>query len=691
MKKNRKSSFPSKLKEFKLPFHINDQCHFRTNMGTILGSSVLLFQYGLSGTYWYSIGGGVQVMLFSYLGYAMKIRAPGAKTICQFIGVEYGKKTHILFITICLFQNFVTFAALLVEATVALNAIVDDLRPEFSSMLLALLIGGYTIVGGLGGTFYVCYANTVLLFFLILLLQIIVYLNPAAIEQETFGNISTLYELVECWDPGHTNSSLLQFGSDSNWKFGFTNFFYSFGSTFLDQGVWQGVIAAKPADGAVFGFIGGALVWMAIALGLGTTSGVAYAGLCSSQGFSILADEEVNSNLILPLVTSVLMGSTGSYLLFIIMLLAVMTTGSGQVIAISSIIVYDIYIPYIQPYRKHLPTNYCLICQKKFENNSQEAFKEEVCDCVCIKNCLDCGEDEKSISKARKSNDLVLPHYKCEDHKDFRVYEETMLKFSSWVVVVTTLSSVPIIWPLTSIGNSYNINLANIFVVCNVFINGQWIPLTLAILWSGTKPSGLIAGNVFGSFFGLLGWLITATTDQEGLTLESAASQDSILVGSIVAMTSSLLITVVVSLVARNDPKRSENWEKTLNIVNPLTPWVATYAKDLGFTGQRRYIDLPSADIMKKAFRIWGYIALGSSIVLTFILLIVIPLSLETEAFSLTQFHNWTNFCVAWTIFATCLGAVLPSAQLIYEIYFEKFKKKTEDMLTLKTPISLDD
>ena len=46
--------------------------------------------------------------------------------------------------------------------------------------------------------------------------------------------------------------------------------------------------------------------------------------------------------------------------------MAVMSTGSSQVIAIASIIVYDIYIPYFQPYAKDLQDGICELCNKGF-------------------------------------------------------------------------------------------------------------------------------------------------------------------------------------------------------------------------------------------------------------------------------------------------------------------------------------
>ena len=51
-------------------------------------------------------------------------------------------------------------------------SLVADLSPELAAMLLASVIGGYTLIGGLGATFYVSYFNTALIFVLILMLVV---------------------------------------------------------------------------------------------------------------------------------------------------------------------------------------------------------------------------------------------------------------------------------------------------------------------------------------------------------------------------------------------------------------------------------------------------------------------------------------------------------------------------------------
>jgi Na+/proline symporter len=54
---------------------------------------------------------------------------------------------------------------------------------------------------------------------------------------------------------------------------------------------------------------------------------------------------------ITPYVMNDLLGQTGAYLLLTMLMMSLMSTGSGEVMAVSSIIVYDIYKTYIKPFR----------------------------------------------------------------------------------------------------------------------------------------------------------------------------------------------------------------------------------------------------------------------------------------------------------------------------------------------------
>ena len=90
----------------------------------------------------------------------------------QVIKARFGKRTHIVFCVFAFFTNLIVMMSLTIAGTAVLNSLVKDLSPELAAMLLATVIGGYTLIGGLGATFYVSYFNTAMIFILILMLVV---------------------------------------------------------------------------------------------------------------------------------------------------------------------------------------------------------------------------------------------------------------------------------------------------------------------------------------------------------------------------------------------------------------------------------------------------------------------------------------------------------------------------------------
>ena len=86
--------------------------------------------------------------------------------------------------------------------------------------------------------------------------------------------------------------------------------------------------------------------------GLATTSGLAFMGLSSAQSVPILTDAEINSGMVFPVVAETFLGTFGIILMMVLMLFAVMSTGAGQVISIASLVIYDIYMPYLRPFHE---------------------------------------------------------------------------------------------------------------------------------------------------------------------------------------------------------------------------------------------------------------------------------------------------------------------------------------------------
>lgn len=132
-----------------------------------------------------------------------------------------------------------------------MSSLVADLSPELAAMLLATVIGGYTLIGGLGATFYVSYFNTALIFVLILMLVIEVFYNPFSNPENPFGDSKSVFDFISCWktpdeDMGNKGGSYLTFFSSGGLIFGIVNIVGNFGTVFCDQAYWQSSVAAKP-------------------------------------------------------------------------------------------------------------------------------------------------------------------------------------------------------------------------------------------------------------------------------------------------------------------------------------------------------------------------------------------------------------------------------------------------------------
>jgi Na+/proline symporter len=64
---------------------------------TLLQSSAVAYEYGVSGPYWYAAGATIQVLLFAILAVEVKRKAPKAHTYPEIIRARYGGTAHIIY------------------------------------------------------------------------------------------------------------------------------------------------------------------------------------------------------------------------------------------------------------------------------------------------------------------------------------------------------------------------------------------------------------------------------------------------------------------------------------------------------------------------------------------------------------------------------------------------------------------
>lgn len=192
---------------------------------------------------------------------------------------------------------------------------------------------------------------------LILMVIILYFMFAAYATNEQIGSPSEMYNLLKAAASkrpvdGNQDGSYLTLKSNFALVFGIIQLCSGSGTVFLDQAYWQRAIASRPST-AVRAYILGGLAWFAIPFGFATTLGLAAVALTDSPSFPTYPDPmtqaEITSGLSAPFAATALLGTGGAVALLIVLFMAVTSCASAELIAVSSILTFDIYKTYIRP------------------------------------------------------------------------------------------------------------------------------------------------------------------------------------------------------------------------------------------------------------------------------------------------------------------------------------------------------
>ena len=318
---------------------------------TLLQSSTVAYLYGVSGPFWYAAGATIQVLLFGILAIELKRKAPNAHTFLEIIRARFGNGTHKIFLGFALTCNMIVTGMLLLGGAAVVNGL-TGMDISLAAFLIPVGVMIYTLVGGLKATFVADYMHTVIIFIVILtFVAMVFFISPIT------GGIEGMYDkLVAAADlrpvleptftpgePGNAMGAYLTMASAGGLIFGVINIVGNFGTVFVDQAYWQRAIAAQPSA-TVKGFLLGGMCWFSIPFTLATTMGLTAVALDVE-----LTPEQVQLGLTVPAAASVMMGEVGAIMVLVMLFMAVTSAGSAELIAVSSLITYDVYRTYKNP------------------------------------------------------------------------------------------------------------------------------------------------------------------------------------------------------------------------------------------------------------------------------------------------------------------------------------------------------
>ncbi|KAJ6020190.1 hypothetical protein N7522_000265 [Penicillium canescens] len=296
-------------------------------------------------------GATVQIFMFSVLACKVKQNAPYCHTFLEIIYRRYGAATHLVFVFFALLTNILVASQLLLGGSAVVTAL-TGMNVYAAVFLIPVGVSIYVVLGGLRATFLCDYSHTVIMLIVILYFMFSVYST-----NDLVGSPSAMFELLQTAAvkrpvDGNLDGSYLTMKSNYGLIFGVIQLCSGLGTVFLDQGYWQRAIASRPTT-AVRAYIMGGLAWFAIPFGFATTLGLAAVALTDNPRYPTypnpMTSSQVSAGLAAPFAAATLLGKNGAVALLLTLFMAVTSSSSSELIAVSSILTFDVYKTYIKP------------------------------------------------------------------------------------------------------------------------------------------------------------------------------------------------------------------------------------------------------------------------------------------------------------------------------------------------------
>ena len=546
---------------------------------TLLQSSTVAYLYGVSGPFWYAAGATIQVLLFGILAIELKRKAPNAHTFLEIIRARFGAGTHKIFLGFALTCNMIVTGMLLLGGAAVVNGL-TGMDISLAAFLIPVGVMIYTLVGGLKATFVADYMHTVIIFIVILtFVAMVFFISPIT------GGIEGMYnKLVEAaalnpvleptfveGEPGNAMGAYLTMASAGGLIFGVINIVGNFGTVFVDQAYWQRAIAAQPSS-TVKGFLLGGMCWFAIPFTLATTMGLTAVALDVE-----LTPEQVQLGLTVPAAASVLMGEIGAIMVLVMLFMAVTSAGSAELIAVSSLLTYDIYRTYKNP----------------------------------------------------------------------NATGKQLLKVSRAVIVAFGLGMGALAVVLLGMG----LSLGFVYLAMGILIGSAVIPIALTIIWNKTTRAGAVSGALIGVVLSLTTWTSVAASEADGVVdIASLGGAFPMLYGNVVAILSSGLICVVVSLAQR----KTFDWKDLDKHMSLVTDDMEQHEITATEAAKREQDE----EQLKKAFKF--SVRGGGLLTLICVVFWPMPLYFSGYVFDFGFYGLWVGIAIAWVGAAAAIIIFMP-------------------------------
>ncbi|KAJ4481149.1 solute symporter family transporter [Lentinula aciculospora] len=588
---------------------------------TLLQSSTAAYTFGVSGPWWYGVGGTIQLAIFGMVAAKVKMNANGAHTFLEIVQVRFGTGPHLLFTFYGFLCNLVVCGSLLLGGSATVTAL-TGMNTDAACMLLPIGIAVYVLVGladqqrlshfstdrwydcrGLRATFICDWSHTVILFVVIYIFVFKTY----GTSQETEG-VSGLYDLLQAAAittpvEGNQNGSYLTMKSNQGLVFGAATILSGFAGIFCDQGYWQRAIASHPTSTTKAYMLGG-LSWFAVPFAFASCLGLAARGLSNNPKFptypSPLSASQTSAGLAAPAAAAVLMGKGGAVAVLLVVFMAVTSAASAELIGVSSLFSYDVYRTYFRPNAK--------------------------------------GPEIVKVS-----------HY-------FICFWAVWM--GAWAVIL----------------NKVGVDLGWLFYVQGVVLSPAVIPVALTVSWSKLTKPAVILGPILGAILGMAAWMVGCLQILGSINISNLANPYSAVCSGLTGLLFSGVITVGLSLWQPDNydfkgTRAIADLDSIEGVVSrPRSNSSGDEKTEEGeVTGldiaNREFVlsvdgDVVDVSVLKGSFKRAAWYSLA----LTLIVTIVVPLAMffSHYVYSKPFYTFWMSISIIWVLLSGVFAVLLP-------------------------------
>lgn len=296
-----------------------------TVMGTFVGGSCtvgttqLAFQVGAS-AWWFTLGGGIGCLLLGIL-LARPLRESGKETIPQFLVTTYGPKSGLITTVFSAIGIFLSIVAQILAA-IALLSSMFQLSPILGALVAIILVICYVFFGGLTGAGMTGIAKLILLYSSLVVIGVLAFIKV--------GGIAGLIQGL----PAFPYLSLFGRGYSIDFAAGFSLIVGVLSTQTYIQAMFAGKDAATARRGALISAI------------FIPPTGVA--GILVGMYMKINFPKMNSAEALPSFVINYLPPSLGGIVLGTL-LVAVIGTGAGLTLGISTMLTKDVYKKFISP------------------------------------------------------------------------------------------------------------------------------------------------------------------------------------------------------------------------------------------------------------------------------------------------------------------------------------------------------